>query len=281
MKDDQTSIIQETIGMGTWHMGDEPVKEQAEIEALKAGIDGGLIVIDTAEMYGEGAAEILVGKAIAGYTRSDLYLISKVYPWHASTTELPQALDRSLERLGTDYVDLYLLHWPGDIPLAETVAAMEAAKAAGKIRNWGVSNFDVPQMQALMQVPDGSHCAANQVLYNLGARGIEYDLIPWLQEADIPLIAYSPIAQGDSRGNHFRNDPLLKSMAEQKGISVFQLLLAWTIRNGQTLAIPQTSDAQHMIQNIEAKQIRFSAAELEQIDARFLPPTKKQPLEVI
>ncbi|WP_430610950.1 aldo/keto reductase [Enterococcus sp. DIV0876] len=281
MKDDKRRGTQETVGMGTWHMGDDPVKEQAEIEALQAGIDGGLVVIDTAEMYGEGAAEELVGKAIKDYTRSDLYLISKVYPWHASKAELSQALDRTLARLGTEYLDLYLLHWPGDVPLAETVNAMEAAKATGKIRDWGVSNFDVAEMQALMQVPDGKQCAANQVLYNLGARGIEYDLIPWLQEAQIPLIAYSPIAQGDSRGNHFRNDPLLKEMAEEKGISVFQLLLAWTIRNGQTLAIPQTSDAQHMVQNIEAKQIRFSAEDLEKIDARFLPPTKKQPLEVI
>lgn len=269
------------VGMGTWHMGDDPAKEKAEIDALQAGIKAGAAVIDTAEMYGEGNAETLVGKAIQPITRGDLYLISKVYPWNASADELPKALDRSLTRLGTDYLDLYLLHWRGDVPLAETVDALEAAKASGKIRAWGVSNFDVADMEELLRLENGDQCAANQVLYNLGARGIEYDLLPWQAEAEIPVIAYSPIAQGDRLGHHFKNDEVLKELAEAKGCTIFQLLLAWTLRQPHVLAIPQTSDSLHMLQNIEACKIVFSQSELAAIDARFPAPTKKQPLAMI
>ena len=269
------------VGMGTWHMGDDPAKEKAEIDALQAGIKAGAAVIDTAEMYGEGNAETLVGKAIQPFTRGDLYLISKVYPWNASADELPKALDRSLARLGTDYLDLYLLHWRGDVPLAETVDALEAAKASGKIRAWGVSNFDVADMEELLRLENGDQCAANQVLYNLGARGIEYDLLPWQAEAEIPVIAYSPIAQGDRLGHHFKNDEVLKELAEAKGCTIFQLLLAWTLRQPHVLAIPQTSDSLHMLQNIEAAKIVFSKSELAAIDARFPAPTKKQPLAMI
>lgn len=269
------------VGMGTWHMGDDPAKEKAEIDALQAGIKAGAAVIDTAEMYGEGNAETLVGKAIQPFTRGDLYLISKVYPWNASADELPKALDRSLTRLGTDYLDLYLLHWRGDVPLAETVDALEAAKASGKIRAWGVSNFDVADMEELLRFENGDQCAANQVLYNLGARGIEYDLLPWQAEAEIPVIAYSPIAQGDRLGHHFKNDEVLKELAEAKGCTIFQLLLAWTLRQPHVLAIPQTSDSLHMLQNIEACKIVFSQSELAAIDARFPAPTKKQPLAMI
>ncbi|MBF0013238.1 MULTISPECIES: aldo/keto reductase [unclassified Enterococcus] len=269
------------VGMGTWHMGDDPAKEKAEIDALQAGIKAGAAVIDTAEMYGEGNAETLVGKAIQPFTRGDLYLISKVYPWNASADELPKALDRSLARLGTDYLDLYLLHWRGDVPLAETVDALEAAKASGKIRAWGVSNFDVADMEELLRLENGDQCAANQVLYNLGARGIEYDLLPWQAETEIPVIAYSPIAQGDRLGHHFKNDEVLKELAEAKGCTIFQLLLAWTLRQPHVLAIPQTSDSLHMLQNIEAAKIVFSKSELATIDARFPEPTKKQPLAMI
>lgn len=269
------------VGMGTWHMGDDPAKEKAEIDALQAGIKAGAAVIDTAEMYGEGNAETLVGKAIQPFTRGDLYLISKVYPWNASADELPKALDRSLARLGTDYLDLYLLHWRGDVPLAETVDALEAAKASGKIRAWGVSNFDVADMAELLRLENGDQCAANQVLYNLGARGIEYDLLPWQAEAEIPVIAYSPIAQGDRLGHHFKNDEVLKELAEAKGCTIFQLLLAWTLRQPHVLAIPQTSDSLHMLQNIEACKIVFSQSELAAIDARFPAPTTKQPLAMI
>jgi len=269
------------VGMGTWHMGDDPAKEKAEIDALQAGIKAGAAVIDTAEMYGEGNAETLVGKAIQPFTRGDLYLISKAYPWNASADELPKALDRSLARLGTDYLDLYLLHWRGDVPLAETVDALEAAKASGKIRAWGVSNFDVADMEELLRLENGDQCAANQVLYNLGARGIEYDLLPWQAEAEIPVIAYSPIAQGDRLGHHFKNDEVLKELAEAKGCTIFQLLLAWTLRQPHVLAIPQTSDSLHMLQNIEAAKIVLSKSELATIDARFPEPTKKQPLAMI
>lgn len=269
------------IGLGTWHMGDDPQKRTQEIQALRAGLDHGATVIDTAEMYGEGNAERLVGEAIQPYHREDLYLISKVYPWHASREQLPICLDHSLQRLGTDYLDMYLLHWRGNIPLVETVEALEKAKQAGKIRAWGVSNFDVADMEELMRVTNGQNCQTNQVLYNLSERGIEFDLLPYMQQHQLPLIAYSPIAQGDSLGGHLTEQRVLQEIAHQHQVDIFQVLLAWCIRDGQTLAIPQSSNVAHTISNIQAGHLQLTEEELALIDALYPAPTNKQPLAIL
>lgn len=273
------------IGLGTWHMGDDSAKKTAELKALTAGLaqttPDAKVAVDTAEMYGEGNAEKLVGAALRTIKRDSIYLISKVYPWHASKKQLPQSLDASLKRLNTDYLDLYLLHWPGDIPLEETVVAMESAKQAGKIRNWGVSNFDVTELKALAKIPAGKNCVANEVLYNLGSRGIEFDLLPYMKENKLPLIAYSPVAQGDSLGNQFLADEVLQSLAQKHQCTIFQLLLAWAIRHDNTLAIPQSSNQQHVLANFAAAKISLTEAEWELIATHYPAPTKKQPLAVL
>lgn len=273
------------IGLGTWHMGDDAKQRSLEIAALQTGIKQGLkrgvVAVDTAEMYGEGRSETLVGEAISPFVRSDIYLISKVYPWNASMDLLPKSLDASLQRLGTDYLDLYLLHWTGNVSLTETVAAMEAAKKAGKILNWGVSNFDTADMKSLWQIENGNHCVTNEVLYNLGSRGTEYDLIPWMQANHLPLIAYSPIAQADTLGNHLLANPVLKEIATSHQVSVFQLMLAWVIRNGETLAIPQSSQVKHVLANLAAMDLELSATEWQAIAKYYPKPIKKQPLDVL
>lgn len=273
------------MGLGTWHMGDDTSRRSLEIAALQAGIKQGLkrgvVAVDTAEMYGEGRSETLVGEAISSFVRSDIYLISKVYPWNASMDLLPKSLDASLQRLGTDYLDLYLLHWTGNVSLTETVAAMEAAKKAGKILNWGVSNFDTADMKSLWQIENGTHCVTNEVLYNLGSRGTEYDLIPWMQANHLPLIAYSPIAQADTLGNHLLANPVLKEIATNHQVSVFQLMLAWVIRNGETLAIPQSSQVKHVLANLAAMDLELSATEWQAIAKYYPKPIKKQPLDVL
>lgn len=273
------------IGLGTWHMGDSSAEKTAELAALSTGLvqttPDAKVALDTAEMYGEGNSERLVGEALKTIQRDTIYLISKVYPWHASKNQLPQSLDASLKRLNTDYLDLYLLHWPGDIPLEETVAAMESAKQAGKIRNWGVSNFDVADLKALAQVPNGKNCVANEVLYNLGNRGIEFDLLPYMKEINLPLNAYSPVAQGDTLGNQFLADELLQNLAKKYQCTIFQLLLAFAIRNNDTLAIPQSSNKQHVLANFAAANILLTADEWELIASHYPAPTKKQPLAVL
>lgn len=269
------------IGLGTWHMGDQKNKRAAEIEALQTGLAQGATIIDTAEMYGEGNSESLVGEAIQPFNRKELYLISKIYPWNASLQKLPNHLEETLQRLNTDYLDLYLLHWTGEIPLAETVAAMEQAQKAGKILRWGVSNFDVADMEELWQIPEGKNCLTNEVLYNLGSRGIEFDLSPWMREKKLPLIAYSPIAQGDSLGNDFQKNPVLLEIAQAHQCSVFQLLLAWTLRDNQTIAIPQSSNKEHVLDNLQAAELELTEAEWQKIDAAFPKPTTKQPLAVL
>lgn len=269
------------IGLGTWHMGEHYHQRPQELQALQTGLEQGITAIDTAEMYGEGNAEILVGEAIQPFARQQLYLISKVYPWNASKQQLPRSLDRSLQRLGTDYLDLYLLHWPGSVPLAETVAAMEAAVAAGKIKHWGVSNFDTPELAELWQEANGSHCITNQVLYNLGTRGIEFDLLPWMRQRQLPLIAYSPVAQGDSLGHDFTGTAILQELAASYQVTIFQLLLAWGIRDGHTLAIPQSRSPQHVLDNIAATQLNLTPQDLALLDGAFPPPTTKEPLAVL
>lgn len=269
------------VGLGTWHMGDDPVKHATEVEALQAGIKADAQVIDTAEMYGNGRAERLVAEAIKPFKRKDLFIIDKVLPQHASRAQLEKSLDRSLKNVGIDYFDLYLLHWRGQVPLAETVAELERVKQAGKIRAWGVSNFDVADLKELYALPNGDNCTANEDLYNLDRRGIEYDLLAWQKNQGLPLIAYSPVAQGDTLSGRLTTDPTLQKLAAWHHATVYQIMLAWTIRCGNTLTIPQTGNPEHARQNVAAGELEFSDAELLELERAFPSPRQKQPLATI
>ncbi|ANK59105.1 MULTISPECIES: aldo/keto reductase [Loigolactobacillus] len=269
------------IGMGTWHMGDDPNKRGGEIQALRYGLEHGSNLIDTAEMYGDGRSEELVGAAIKPYTREKLFLVSKFYPQNASIKRMKQSLTASLKRLQTDYLDLYLLHWRGQVPLKETITGLRQLQQAGKIRHWGVSNFDTADMLELFQETNGADVFANEDLYNLADRGVEYDLLPWQLKNGVPFIAYSPIAQGDSRGQQLTANPVIQKIAKAHQITSMQLLLAWTIRQPQLLAIPQTSQWKHMQANLAAADVTLTPAEIVQIDAAFPAPTKKRPLAII
>lgn len=270
-----------TIGIGTWHMGDDPATREAEIAAIQSGLRAGARVVDTAEMYGSGRAENLVGEALAPVARQDVYLISKVLPENASAQRMQASLEASLRRLRTDYLDLYLYHWRGNVPLAETVAELQRLQDQGLIRAWGVSNFDVADLKELWDLPMGRNAQANEDLYHLGSRGLDYAVLPWQRDHQMPLIAYSPIAQGDAWGQHLTTNPVVRQLAAQRGISVYQLLLAWVVRAPQVLAIPQTSSVQHMRENMAAMAIQLTPAELTALNGQYPAPTQKEPLDVI
>ncbi len=263
------------LGLGTWMIGDDPNRRADEIAALRRGMDLGLTLIDTADMYGEGASERLVGEAIAG-RRDELFLVSKVYPHNASRQGTVEACERSLKRLGTDRLDLYLLHWRGQYPLAETVAAFEKLKADGKIRHWGVSNLDTNDMDELTAVPRGNVVAANQVLYNLSRRGIEWELLPWMQALGIPLMAYSPVEQA-----RLLHDKRLAALAAEHGVSVAQLALAFVLDRDGVIAIPKTGRAAHVEDNAGALDIRMTDELSAALDQLFPPPRRVTPLEMI
>ncbi|MCV3740950.1 aldo/keto reductase [Lentilactobacillus hilgardii] len=267
------------IGLGTWHMGDSAATRSTEIKAIQAGIDAGASVIDTAEMYGNGRSENLVGEAIANINRDHLFLIDKVLPSNASADRMEHRLDTSLKLLGTDYVDLYLYHWRGAVPLSETVETLQLMQKKGKIKHWGVSNFDLPDMKELLDLPGGDQVAANEDLYNLGSRGIEYSLLPWQRQQGIPLIAYTPVAAGDERGQLI-NHSAVKEVAEAHHATPWQILLAWAIRDGSTLAIPQSGDPKHAVDNVKAGLITLSDDDLAKLDTQFPKPTSKQPLDI-
>lgn len=269
------------IGIGTWHMGDDPAQRATKIAAIRAGITAGARVIDTAEMYGSGRAESLVGEALQPLDRNQLFLISKVLPENASKRRMEASLDASLQRLRTDYVDLYLYHWRGSVPLAETVAELQRLQRTGKIRSWGVSNFDIADLQELWALPGGDQAVANEDLYHLGSRGLDYAVLPWQADHNLPLIAYSPVAQGDSWGQHLATNATVKQIAVAHDVTVYQVLLAWAIRNPQTLAIPQTSSVAHMTQNIAAGELTLTPTELAALDQQFPRPTKKEALDII
>ncbi|WP_269411346.1 aldo/keto reductase [Lentibacillus daqui] len=266
------------IGLGTLNMGDKTDKFAQEVEAIRAGLDHGVQVIDTAEMYGNGNAESLVGHAIEPFERENLFLVSKVLPNNASKKQIPISLDHSLKRLKTDYVDLYLLHWESSIPMEETIEALEQAKMQGKIKSWGVSNFDVNDMTKLLKLSNGRHCATNQVRYNLGDRGIDYDLVPMMKENSMPLMAYAPVARGDRLGADLTKQNVLQDISKKYHADVFQILLAWCIRNGQTIAIPQSSNKKHVINNVKAADIQLTEQDLAKIDSVYPEPTNSEPL---
>ncbi len=263
------------LGLGTWHMGERARDAAAEVKALQAGIELGLTLIDTAEMYGAGGAESVVGQAIAG-RRDRVFVVSKAYPQHASRAALPKACEASLKRLGIQTLDLYLLHWRGRVPLTETVEAFETLKRQGKIRRWGVSNFDVGDMEELMSVAGEDACATNQVLYNLGSRGIDFDLLPWCAARRMPIMAYSPLGQGG-----ILKDRALAEVAQRHGVAPATVALAWTLRRPDVIAIPKTANLEHLKDLVAAPTLTLTAGDLAILDRAFPPPKKATPLEII
>lgn len=271
------------LGIGTWTIGDEPKKATQEIEAILTGIDEGMTLIDTAEMYGDGRSELLVGQAVAQYMkrgrREDLFMVSKVLPWNAGKDKIRSSCENSLKRLGLDYLDLYLYHWIGSVPLAEVVQGMVRLQQDGLIRGWGVSNFDTRNIDELLSLPEGSQCLVNQVLYHTASRGIEYDLIDRMTRHDIALMSYCPLAQGGRLSQSLRNNAVIADIAHKHNATPAQIILAWNIRNGHTIAIPKSSSPTHVAENAAAVKIELTSEDLAIIDAEFPPPTSKQPLD--
>ncbi|WP_457583738.1 aldo/keto reductase [Ensifer canadensis] len=263
------------LGQGTWRMGDERSRAAEEVKSLRAGLDLGMTLIDTAEMYGNGASERIVGEAVKG-RRDEAFVVSKVLPSNASRFGTEAACERSLKHLGIDHIDLYLLHWRGGYPLAETVAAFEALKKAGKIGAWGVSNFDVDDMEELLAVPGGKNVAANQVLYNLSRRGIEYDLLPWCQKRGVAVMAYSPLDEG----RLLRNADLVH-IAKAHQATPAQIALAFLKTRPGVISIPKTGSATRARENRDAMDIHLTAENLAALDNAFPPPGRKRSLEMI
>jgi diketogulonate reductase-like aldo/keto reductase len=263
------------LGQGTWHMVEDPQRREQEIRALRLGLDLGMTLIDTAEMYADGGAEELVGEAIAGRP-DDVFLVSKVLPDNATRRGTIAACARSLRRLRTDRLDLYLLHWRGQVPLEETVAGFSALVDAGKIRQWGVSNFDVSDMQELLELSGGRSVATDQVLYNLTRRGIEYDLLPWCREQRIPIMAYSPIEQGRMLGH-----PELIKVAARHRATPAQVALAWVLRQEGIIAILKAGTSEHVRENRRALELRLDKQDFYELDLAFPPPTGPTSLEML
>lgn len=263
------------LGQGTWKMGEDGRRRADEANALKLGLDLGMTLIDTAEMYASGGAEQVVAEAIAGH-RDEVFLVSKVLPSNASRAGVKRACENSLRHLATDRIDLYLLHWPGSVPLMETVEAFEALKAAGKIRHWGVSNFDTDEMEELVRLPAGGNVQTNQVLYNLSQRGVEFDLAPWSRQRGMPLMAYSPVDQGVLARN-----ARLDAIAARHGATPAQIALAWVMAQEGVIAIPKASRAEHVRQNVAALEIELTSEDFAEIDRAFPPPRRKSGLAMI
>ena len=263
------------LGQGTWKMGEDRRRRADEVSALKLGLDLGILLIDTAEMYASGGAEEVVAEAIAG-RRDETFLVSKVLPSNASRAGVERACEASLKRLSTDRIDLYLLHWPGSVPLSETVEAFESLKAQGKIRYWGVSNFDTDEMEDLVGLPSGGNVQTNQVLYNLSRRGPEFDLAPWCAERGIPLMAYSPVEQGALARN-----ARLEAVAARHNATAAQIAIAWAMAQPGVIAIPKAVRQEHVRQNAAALDIKLAPEDFSDLDRAFPPPTRKRGLEMI
>lgn len=267
------------LGLGTWRMGESKRARAAEIDAVQRALQLGYRLIDTAEMYGEGGAEEAVGAALAaaiaggGVRREQVFVVSKVYPHHAGRRDAVAACKRSLDRLQLDAIDLYLLHWRGNVPLAQTIEAFEQLRGEGRIRHWGVSNFDVDDLQELAALPQGAGCAANQVWYSAGERGIEHSLLPWQREHRLPVMAYSPIDQGA-----LRKEPVLAQIGARHDATAAQVALAWVMRQPDVIAIPKALSEAHQRENLAAAALQLDAADLAAIDAKFPPPKRRRSL---
>lgn len=268
------------LGQGTWRMGEDLARRQSEVAALRFGLDLGMNLIDTAEMYGEGGAEEVVAEAIAD-RRDEVFVVSKVYPHNATRRGAIEACTRSLRRLKTDYIDLYLLHWRGDVPLSETLEAFEQLKQEGKILEHGVSNFDVSDMDEWLSLPGGDEVASNQVLYNLEHRGIEWDLIPWSRERRIPIMAYSPVGHKSAEQKRMLGKAEIKAVASRYGASPAQVALAWLMRQPEMVAIPKAVKPEHIRENRAAHDLELTDRDLEELDQAFPPPSRKIPLETL
>lgn len=262
------------LGIGTWRMGENSGERRQEVAILRQGLDLGLSLIDTAEMYGEGEAESIVGEAIAG-RRDGVFIVSKVYPHNASRKGVVAACERSLSRLGSGNIDLYLLHWRGTHPLAETVEGFENLKRDGKIRHWGVSNFGASDMDELLALGAGPSCAASQVKYHLGERGIEWELLPRMQERAIPVMAYSPLGQGG-----LLRDATLARVARRHGTTAAGVALGWVLREESVIAIPKTSKPDHLDEIVAARDVSLQEEDLAELDAAFPPPRRPAPLSI-
>jgi diketogulonate reductase-like aldo/keto reductase len=265
------------LGQGTWNMGEDPGARRDEVAALRLGLELGMTLIDTAEMYGDGGAEEMVGEAIAG-RRDEVFLVSKLYPHHADSAGVQAACERSLRRLGTDRIDLYLLHWRGNVPLAETLDAFARLREQGKIGDFGVSNFDLDDMQEAVALPGGELVATDQVLYNLSQRGIEWDLLPWCRERRIPLMAYSPLESNPQEAAGMLGDPQLAAVARRHGVTPAQVALAWLLRQDGVAVIPKAVRPQHVRENRAALDIVLDSEDLARLDAGFPAPRRRRPL---
>ncbi|MFN0313990.1 MAG: aldo/keto reductase [Burkholderiales bacterium] len=263
------------LGQGTWNMGDQRSSRSEEIAALQLGLDLGLTLIDTAEMYGDGRSEELIGEAIAG-RRDQVFLVSKVYPHNATRKGTEAACERSLKRLRTDRLDLYLLHWRSSVPLAETLEALLALQEKGKIRHFGVSNLDFDDVREFHSLPGGGAVATNQLLYNLARRGIEWDLAPWMRERKIPIMAYSPVEQA-----RLVRNPKLTDFARSNGMTAAQAALAWLLSKDNVIAIPKTGQRQHVKENAGALDHPLTKEQLAELDKLFPPPKGPVALEML
>jgi diketogulonate reductase-like aldo/keto reductase len=267
------------LGQGTWYMGEDPAARPAEVAALRLGLDLGMTLIDTAEMYGEGGAEEVVGEAIAG-RRDEVFLVSKVYPHHADRRGVQQACERSLRRLATERIDLYLLHWRGNVPLAETLEAFARLREQGKIGDFGVSNFDLDDMQEAAALPGGELIATDQVLYNLSQRGIEWDLLPWCRERRMPVMAYSPLESNPLEQGSLLANPALAAVAQRHQATPAQVALAWLLRQDGVVVIPKAVQPRHVRENRAALELAqvLDAEDLARLDAGFPAPRRRRPL---
>jgi diketogulonate reductase-like aldo/keto reductase len=260
------------LGLGTWRMGESRNQRDHEIDGLRLGLDLGMKLIDTAEMYGDGAAEEIVAEAIRG-RRDEVFIVSKFYPYHAERASLVRACEASLKRLRTETIDMYLLHWRGSVPFADMVETLQSLVAAGKIRRWGVSNLDVDDLEELVAVPDGGNVAVNQVLYSLSQRGIEYDLASWCAKRRVPVMAYSPLDQGAIASSR-----PLAAIAKRLHAEPAQVALAWVLRDPNTIAIPKATRPAHVRANRAAADLVLDASALAALDGVFPPPRRKKPL---
>lgn len=268
------------LGQGTWYLGETPAKRKQELSALRTGLDCGMNLIDTAEMYGEGLSEQLVGEAIQAYDREKLFLVSKVYPWNAGRDHIFRACENSLRRMGTDYLDMYLLHWRGAVPFAETADCMEELVRRGLIRQWGVSNLDLEDMEELWETDAGRNCRTDQCLYHLGSRGVETVLLPWLSAHNVSFMAYCPLAQAGTLRRHLLQHPLLTKLAAEKGCTVYQLLLAFLLADPIVTAIPRSGDPLHTAENAAAADLILTKEDLSVLNTAFPAPNRREPLDM-